>query len=285
MGNGGFFVTWTAEEYNYGYNTGRNVLGRLFDASGHAQGDAFLVGFERNAEGGLATGSWELRPTMATLSDGRVAVAFVDDLSIMTRVYDASGTATQSSRAPIDDLAGRLTVPDIAALSDGGFVVSWENELADGGFRIGIQRYAGNGAPVGPVIHPDNPAGLARMTTPRICGLENGGFVVSWSDWSDPSFYNATTLQVYDAHGVAVSGNVLMRPVLDTQTGHTTPELVALPDGGFVAVYAASVVKYGNIWGFGHLRAAVCGRRDAARGFRARQSGDRQSRWPWQLLQ
>lgn len=248
MGNGGFFVTWTAEEYNGGYNTGRNVLGRLFDASGHAQGDAFLVGFERNAEGGLATGSWEHRPMMATLSDGRVAVAFVDDMSIMTRVYDASGTATQSSRAPIDDLPGRPGVPDIAALSNGGFVVSWENELAEGGHRISIQRYAGSGAPVGPVIHPDNPAGLARMSTPRICGLENGGFVVSWSDWSNPSVNSYTTLQVYDAHGVAVSGNILMRPVLDSQTGSTTPDLVALPDGGFVAVYSAAVVKYGNIY-------------------------------------
>ena len=104
--------------------------------------------------------------------------------SSITRV----GSEILVNTATVSDQYG----PQITALSNGGFVVTWYDEsLGVGGatgdasgYAVKAQVFAAGGAPVGSEILV-NTATFNLQYDPQITALSNGGFVVTWNDYSE----------------------------------------------------------------------------------------------------
>jgi hypothetical protein len=76
--------------------------------------------------------------------------------------------------------ANDQSLPSIAALSDGGFLVAWTSDGQDGsGLGIYAQRYNASGAVVGAEFKV-NKTTLGVQANSAVAGLAGGGFVVAW---------------------------------------------------------------------------------------------------------
>src|SRR5437762_13872922 len=87
---------------------------------------------------------------------------------------------------------GDQSEPQITALSNGGFVVTWR-DFSQGvggasgdtdGYAVKAQVFAPGGTPVGAEILV-NSATANDQREPQIAALANGGFVVTWKDGSE----------------------------------------------------------------------------------------------------
>ncbi len=121
--------------------------------------------------------------------------------------------------------------PDVTALSDGGFVVTWKSWRGDldGARNLYGQRYDADGVADG-VEFQINTETEADFWGPSVAGLANGGFVVTWSD-SDIHG------QIYSANGFAVGGEFQVNTFA---TG--TPDdssVTGLANGGFVVTWTS----------------------------------------------
>ena len=115
-------------------------------------------------------------------------------------------------------------LPQITALANGGFVVTWEdNSIGVGGATgdsngsaVKAQVFAANGTRVGSELLV-NTATASVQDDPQITALSNGGFVVTWEDQSlgvggatgDGSNW-AVKAQVFPADGTRVGSELLV---------------------------------------------------------------------------
>ncbi|WP_230534671.1 hypothetical protein, partial [Microvirga roseola] len=123
----------------------------------------------------------------------------------------------------------------VTALSDGGWVVTWESYGQDGsGYGIYQQRYDSAGTAV------DGEQQVNTYTTdgqslPDVTALADGGWVVSWrSDGQDGSG-TGIYQQLYDATGTAVGGEQQVNSY--TTSTQDESRVTALSDGGWVVTW------------------------------------------------
>ncbi len=126
---------------------------------------------------------------------------------VKAQVYDAGGARVGPEVLVNSVTLGFQFAPTITGLSDGGFVVAWQDGSGLGSDasdnNIKAQVYDAGGARVGSEFLV-NTVTQGYQSAPTITGLSNGGFVVAWQDPSglggDASDYGIKA-QVYDAGG------------------------------------------------------------------------------------
>ena len=94
---------------------------------------------------------------------------------------------------------------DVAALEDGGFVVTWLSQGQDGsGHGVYGQRYNANGQVVDGEFRV-NTYTSSNQYEPSVAGLEEGGFVITWRDDSGHDGGSSSDIrgQLYDDDGDA----------------------------------------------------------------------------------
>ncbi len=125
------------------------------------------------------------------------------------------------------------------ALIDGGYVSVWESWEQDGSaYGIFAQRYdeAGNKIDDEFLV---NTTTLGSQSGPRITKLNDGGFVIVWTD-------NGVSGQRYDANGNKVDGEFRIDTVT---TDHPVVEdIEALKNGGFVVSWRANGDVFSRIY-------------------------------------
>jgi RTX calcium-binding nonapeptide repeat (4 copies) len=128
--------------------------------------------------------------------------------------------------------------PQVAALSDGGFVVVWFRGVINVlGWGVYGQRYAADGTPVGDEFHV-NEGYYDTGNQPTVTALADGGFVVTWSSWGqmgDPDM--GTFGRVFTADGVPVGGDIHINTHSSGREQITSA--TALQDGGFVVTWTS----------------------------------------------
>ncbi|WP_150781935.1 hypothetical protein [Pseudomonas fluorescens] len=162
-------------------------------------------------------------------------------------------------------IAGVRGFPSLAALGDGGYLVTWENALDDSYSDVYQQRYAASGTKMGVEAqvnaHAPGPQGLSAVTT-----LGDGGWLVTWQrdlevgsdsgayqqdDW-DSDVYQ----QRYAASGAKVD---VESQVNTTENGdQTSPTATALVDGGWLVTWRSDP-QDGSDWGIYQQRYAASG--------------------------
>jgi len=134
--------------------------------------------------------------------------------------------------------SGDQVTPSIAALHDGGYVVSWSSSGQDGsGPGVFAQRYGGNGFIAGGEL-PVNAATLGNQSAPSVASLANGGFVTAWQSFffGDGDGW-AVVVQRYDASGNKVGMETQVN--IFAASDQFDPQVAGLIDGGFVVAWTS----------------------------------------------
>jgi Ca2+-binding RTX toxin-like protein len=140
LNGGGFVIVWEGK----GVGDAAGIFMQRYDANGVRLGGETRVN-------NVTTDTQNL-PSACALADGGYVVVWTsptdgDSGGIYLRRYDAAGNALAAAQQVNDTWLGHQEVPDVAALADGGFIVTWESNDQDGDdFGVFAKRYdaAGN---------------------------------------------------------------------------------------------------------------------------------------------
>ncbi|MCP5224097.1 MAG: cadherin-like domain-containing protein [Thauera sp.] len=238
LADGGYVVVWTDEGGADGSSYG--VYGQRYDAGDNAVGGEFRVN--------TTTTGAQYEPQVVGLSGGGFAVVWRSDnqdgsgAGVYAQVFDGLGAAVGGETLVNTMTTSNQYQPDVAASADGGFVVAWYHdyysasnaEYAD----IFFQRLDASGAKIGAETRANPPLGstFVYQSEPSIAWLEDGGFVVVWTDSSgtDGNGYGVFG-QRFDASGNAVG--TAFRANTYTDGSQHEPDVAALDDGGWIAVW------------------------------------------------
>lgn len=249
----GFMVAWTTVEYNFGYNTGRNIMARIYDAAGRPVAAPFVAALEVNPFGDVTTSSWESQPALATLTDGRIVMAFANDGEIGLKMFSSTGQELMATWQANGLSDGRQGQPRLTALADGGFLVVWEDDGGNDGSDYGAyaRQFNAQGTATGPdFVLSDNTYGSQYL--PNVTALAGGGFVATYStNYTNQTTYDEIVLaRVFRANGTPSGTDLKIRPEGDVWFGNLEgSEVIALSDGGFVVLYSMNTAKPGNTYG------------------------------------
>ncbi|MDR2213905.1 MAG: Ig-like domain-containing protein, partial [Pseudomonadales bacterium] len=205
-----------------------------------------VIGTAVADDNGDGKGDWNF--TTTPLADG--------PHNFTATASDAAGNASRPSEArsvTIDTTAPLQAIGDLqvnspqvtnqsdvrsANLVGGGYVNVWVSADQDGsGFGVYMQRYDTFGRPVGEEARISSATALDQ-TLPRVAGLQDGSFVVTWTSTlqAPDSDLAGVFMRRFDANGTPLDANDVM---VNTYTAgnQDSPVIGALNDGSFVIAW------------------------------------------------
>ena len=195
LSNGGFVVIWESHTDTDPYQG----YGQIYAADGLPAGDVFKFNsISEHAREVSVTG----------LSDGGFVIAWQSaeqftGWDIYACTFSADGTPVSGDFVVHNDIKlGNQRTPSVTALSDGGFVVTWDSYGDGESDGIIGQRYAVDGTPVAGIFQVNSTD--IGVLFPSVSGLNDGGFVVTWGSEQDGSGYGVYG-QRYDVDGNPVA--------------------------------------------------------------------------------
>lgn len=217
------------------------------DADGNGAGDVCdpclvdgMCGLVQEVQVNVTTSGNQAEPRGAVGADGRLMVVWLD--------RDNAGSALLGRRLPT---SGQLEAPevqvigatydsygvDVAAKTDGGFVVVWDSYEMDDSEGIEAQVLDSVGAPVGSRFLV-NSATPGYQWRPRMTRTSDGGFVVVWtssqSAGSDSDGYSVQARRLA-SDGTPLAGEFQINEY--TTGDQKAPSVAPAPGNGFVVAW------------------------------------------------
>jgi hypothetical protein len=157
----------------------------------------------------------------------------IRDNDVQLRLIDAAGNILDNQIVAGAGSVDDFKTPEVAALSDGRFVIVWGNETAP---ELHGRIYDPAGKTFGPAFAFGPHVGSGLGTSPEVAALPDGGFLVTWHDntgsLGDASGVHA---QRFNANGAPYGAEVLVNSFTDGLQG--TPALAANADGSVFVVW------------------------------------------------
>lgn len=173
----GFVYVWSEPDLPFTDNSG-DIFGQIVSPSGTV-GASFQVN-------SITTGLQQISDkSVAALQSGGFVVVWTDasqsaddptGTAIRARIFSAAGTPQGSEFLVNSDTNGSQADPAVAALPDGGFVVSWSGAHNQGSQGVLAQVFDAAGQKVGGQALIENSSGIAS-----VAALANGEVVVAYT--------------------------------------------------------------------------------------------------------
>ncbi len=212
LGDGGYVVTWTSLHDGSGVG---DVYAQRYNAAGAAVGGETRVN--------TTTLDNQRTPVIAALGDGGYVIAWTstnqDGSSggIYAQRYDIGGVPAGGETRVNTTTNDNQFTPAIAALADGGYMVTWTSNTQDGsGFGVYGQRYDASGAAAGNETRI-NTTTLDSQQQPSIAGLVDGSIVVTYSFAPFATFNGSSGV---NSQRLDETGNLLFVRLEDDSTSH-----------------------------------------------------------------
>jgi hypothetical protein len=252
--DGGYVVAYTDTSYTDGEeNSGIRM--RIFDARGKGGADIHV---NTTVSGG------QYQPKIAILADGKFVVSWDDEGAtggdtdgdaVRAQIYNRNGTKVGGEFIVNTTTAGNQDNTSIAALPNGGFVVTWDDTSGQGGDASGssikAQIYDGSGNKVGGefLVNSQMTKDQQLPSVAALKGVNSGEFVVVWEDDSglnnDGARGGSIKAQTFDSNGNKVGGEVLVDTRNMTYV-NTIPNVVGLANGGYAVTWQGQSDGTGN---------------------------------------
>lgn len=255
LANGGFVVTWNDSSVVLGDVSTPGIAAQIFSASGAKVGSEFLVNTETNLG--------QFNPEVTGLEDGTFVVTWLDTSgtlgdnsgsSIKAKVISADGAIFGNEFLVNTQIVSHQTAPRIASLSDGGFVITWQDSsgsLGDAdGTSIKAQRFGAGGVKQGGEFLVNTETAHSQFR-PDIASRPGGGFVITWFENSGtPGTDTAIKVraQAFDAAG-AKNGSELVVDAM--KSGEDALSVTCLDNGNFVITWTNENATTGDDSGSG----------------------------------
>jgi Ca2+-binding RTX toxin-like protein len=213
-----------------------------------------------DSSGAAITNGATVNLTGATGGITRYSTATVALSESVTAVNDAPTISFVGAPTPAgaETRANTTTAGDqvnaaVAGLAGGGHVVVFQSPDA-GGFGVFMQRYDGNGAPLG-IETRINTTTAGDQGSPSVTALNGGGYVVTWQSVGQDTSGSGIYMQRYDGSGVAQGVETRVNTTIagDQQESSVS----ALADGGYVVVWMSPDVSGLGIFGQRYNAAGV----------------------------
>ncbi|HEX8194279.1 MAG TPA: FG-GAP-like repeat-containing protein [Allosphingosinicella sp.] len=245
LSNGGFVVAWqdpSAGVGGAGGDTSSNAIkAQVFTGTGTPVGGEMLVN--------TVTAGSQVLPRIATLDGGNgFVVVWTDnskgsnDPDVRAQIFTEAGAKVGGEILASASTAGAQTEPQVEALAGGRFAIAWTDGFGAAA-EIKVQVFSAAGAKIGSETRA-NTAVHNTQDVPKVTALTGGGFIVTWNDGSTgtggigalgDTSARAVKAQLYDNDGVKVGGEILVNTAVASE--QLSPDVAALPDGGFVIVW------------------------------------------------
>jgi len=213
--NGGFVVIWESVQ-----NLQYSLYAQFFNSSGQPVGNG--KSFPVNSEPSIS----KTEAAATVLENGQLVIVWRNhhlnqNKSLYLQRYDPDGSKNSEGILQVNThpIVGS-SLPDIARLKGGGFVVAWQNKvreancrdssvpnrkyLCEDGTNYGIfgRRFSGNHF-VEAAEFRINKNARHDQTQPRITGLHGarGGFVATWQGDSETTFSQEIFARLFDSAG------------------------------------------------------------------------------------
>ena len=207
-------------------NASDDIVFRFVEAGGTPS--AALQDFIDNGAG------FQFDPAVAAFANNALVVyedetATPGDADIQARFFNGSSFATEVT---IADNLNSLDNPDVAALTDGRFIVVWDDNETD---QIQGRFVSGAGVPLGSAFVISDAGGDNENA--RVAALPDGGFVVTWNNNGGlfaseaDSDNTAIVARRFDSGG-APAGDLFLVNTGDSDTGQYLPAVAANPATG-----------------------------------------------------
>ncbi|SDB03770.1 calcium-binding protein [Bauldia litoralis] len=177
-------------------------------------------------------------PEIAMRPDGSYLVTYQTfdgalDTDIVGRIVSTSGVV--GGQFTIFSQTDNSTNPDAAALTNGNYVVVYEDEFGGSNTDIDVKFTIVN--PVGAVVTSGTIASRTTLEDDvHVTALSGGGFVAVWADdEGDGAGDPGIRARIYDNSGVALGAAFTVNT--STTGNQNEPDITALADGGFVIVW------------------------------------------------
>jgi Ca2+-binding RTX toxin-like protein len=193
-------------------------------------------------------------PSIAAGSNGGFIVAWTtflgadgDQEGIGAQAFDSAGIARGPAFTVNTETASLQREPGIAALDDGGFVITWYDGSGIGGDTsatgIKAQRVSSLGTPEGPEFLVNTAITDGTQQGQVAAGLQGGGFVVAWTSNSTqgPDTSGAAVYaRFYDKNGIADTVEIPVNTA--TPNDQRKPQITVLATGQIVIMWEDSSV-------------------------------------------
>jgi len=228
---GNFVVVWQSKHQD-GQSAG--VFGQRYGADGQPLGDEFPVntttvrGQEFPAVTHLAGGGFVV--VWSGLGDG-------DDDGVFARMFRSDGTPLGDEFLVNTTTANQQKSPAVAAMDDGGFLVSWVAHGGQDGSVRGVfaRRFDAGGQPLGGEFQVNTTTQNDQLS-PAIGVADDGHFVIAWqSKHQDGSAYGIFA-QRYTPDGQPVGPEFQVNTV--TVSNQQYPSVAFGPGGSFLIAWS-----------------------------------------------
>ncbi|WP_139117486.1 Ig-like domain-containing protein, partial [Endozoicomonas atrinae] len=222
LGDGGFIAVWSDVHQYIGSGGQYDLYMRRFNADGTAR-DAQEIQ--------LTNSSTEQNyPSITQLSDGSLAMAWIQSGSVHTQKLDSQGNLIGSPVQVSENTSHNVgDPPEIAALTNGSYVLTWMDSSGQDGEGYGAfaRIVDSNGQPIGNEFSVSSDNSLPAQVFPDVTALSDGGFIVTWQSGADLNNGQQIWAQRYDSLGAPVNN------AFRVGAGQTDkqPTVVELSDG------------------------------------------------------
>ncbi|WP_349266997.1 VCBS domain-containing protein [Veronia pacifica] len=224
--DGSYIVAWQS----YGQDGDRwGIYGQRYDASGAKLGNEFQLHNNSHKD--------QQRVKIAVFSDDTFITVYDtnagNDTNIAARRFGSDGTPLGPEFTINTNTYGSQAEPDITALANDRFVVTWR--IDDGsGNGVACQLFNANGSTVG------NEALVNTYTTsgqkwPKIAPFSDGGYVITWQSNNQDGHNKGVYAQRFDHLGDKVGVETLVNTTTSGEQSY--PAVTVLNNESYVIVW------------------------------------------------
>ncbi len=228
LADGRLVVTWYSNE---GPGTGYDIRARIYNADGTAAGNDFVVSSTILQS--------QVDPNITALADGRLVVTWYSydngaNYDIRARIYNADGSASGNDFVVNSTAVQHQYDPNITALADGRFVMTWDSTDNGANSDIRARIYNADGSAAGNDFVVNSTIAQNQFI-PSITALADGRLVVTWYSNEGAATSNDIRARIYNADGSAAGNDFVVNST--TVQDQYSPSITALADGRFVMTW------------------------------------------------
>lgn len=232
LSDGNVSVTWSSEGQD---GSGFGIYGQILSPAGTKAGGEFKIN--------TTTNSGQVFSSSASLLNGNFVVTWASfgqdgsDLGIFAQVFDSAGNKTGGEFQVNTHTNLAQTEPDITALDNGNFVVTWHSDGQDGsGLGVFGQIFDASGNKVGGEFQVNTQTNNEQSFS-AVTALSGGNFVAVWQSKEQDGDGFGIYGQLFDSGGNKIDGE--FRVNVESASVQAEVDVTTLNDGRFVVSWSS----------------------------------------------